>query len=89
MGVVIVVDVLKVVIAEGCREASKSSLISIKQKASPSRVLGPPVSSPTSSWLALVTEYLVVLVVVDIIIIAIVVEVDVQTEVVSEPLEPK
>ena len=63
--------------------------MSVEQKTSPSEVSGHLVFSPSSSWLALVTEYLVVLVVVDIIIIAIVVEVDVQTEVVSEPLEPK
>jgi hypothetical protein len=72
MGVVIVVDVLEVVIAQGCHEASKSSLMSVKKKTSPSGVLGPLVCSPSSSWLALVTEYLVVHVVVDLVIVAIV-----------------
>ena len=77
MGVVIVVDVLEVVIAKGFHGSSKSSLMSIEQKASPSIVLGPLVCSLSFSWLALVTEYLVVLVVVDVVIVAVVVEVDI------------
>jgi hypothetical protein len=81
MGVVVVVNV---VVAEGCREANKSSLMSVGQKTSPSRVLGPPVCSLSSSWLALVTKSLVVLVIVDIVIVA---EVDVRTKVIGEPLE--
>ena len=67
MGVVVVVDVLKVVTAKGCREASKSSLMSVEQKTSPSRVSGPLVCSPSSSWLSLVIEYSVVHVVVDLV----------------------
>ena len=71
MGVVIIVDVFKVVIAKVCGEVSKSSLMSIKQNTSPSRVSGPPICYPSSSWLALVTKYLVVHVVVDLDIVAI------------------
>jgi hypothetical protein len=81
MGVVVVVNV---VVAEGCREAAKSSLMSVGQKTSPSRVLGPLVCSLSSSWLALVTKSLVVLVIVDIVIVA---KVDVRTKVIGEPLE--
>jgi hypothetical protein len=83
MGVVNVVDV---VVAEGCCEATKSSPMSVGQKTSPSRVLGPPVCSLSSSWLALVTKSLVVLVVVDIVIVAIVAEVDVRTKVIDDLL---
>jgi hypothetical protein len=84
MGIVIVVDV---VVAEGYREAAKSSHMSVGQKTSPSWVLGPPVCSLSSSWLVLVTKSLVVLVVVDIVVVAIVAEVDVRTKVIDEPLE--
>ena len=88
MGVVVIVDVVKVVIVEGCREASKSSLMSIGQKTS-YRVPGPPICSVCSFWLAIMTESSVVLVVVDIVTVAIVAKVDVETEVVTEPVEPK
>lgn len=53
MHFVIVVNVVEVVIAEGCREASISSLTSVGQKNSPTRVASPPVFSPSPSWLAL------------------------------------
>jgi hypothetical protein len=74
MGLVIVVDV---VIAEGCCEASKSSLTCVGQKILPSGVVGPLVCSHSPSWLALVTKSLVVLGVVDLVVVAIVVEVGV------------
>ena len=89
MRVVIIVDVVEVVIHEGCCEASKSSLIIIKQNTSPSKVLGLPICSLSSSWPMIVTGSLVLLVVVVIVIVAIVAGVDVPTEVVGEPLEPK
>jgi hypothetical protein len=41
--VVVVVDVVKVVMAEGCLEASKSYLACLEQKSLPSRVASPPV----------------------------------------------
>ena len=74
MGVVIIVDV---VVAKGCCEASKSFLMSAGQKTSPSGVSSPPVCSPSSSWMVLVTKSSVVLVLVDIVVVAIVAEVDV------------
>jgi hypothetical protein len=82
-------DEVVVIIVKGCCEASKSSLMSIGQKTSPFGVSGPPVCTPSSSWLALVTESSVVLVAVDVVIIALVAKVDVRTKVVGEPLEPK
>ena len=57
--------------SEGFHEASKSSLMSIKQKTSPSGVSGPLVFSPSSSWLVLVTKYSVVHVAVDLVIVVI------------------
>lgn len=89
MDIVVVVRVVKVVIAEGCREAYKFSLMSTGQKTSPSRVAGPPVSSPSPPWLALVIESSVLLGVVDVVVVVIIAEVDVRTKVVGEPLELK
>ena len=89
MGVVVIVDVLKVVIAEGSREASKSSLTSAGHKTSPSRVDGPLVCSRSPSWLALAIEPLVMLGVVNMVVVVVVAEVDVRTKDDNEPLEPK
>ena len=85
MGVVVIVDVLKVVIAEGCHEASKSSLTCAAQKTSPSRVVSPLVCSPSPSWMVLVIEYLVMLGVVNVVIVAIVAEVDAQPKLSVSP----
>lgn len=47
MGVVVIVDVIKIVVVEGYHEASKSSLTCDVQKTSPSGVAGPPLCSPS------------------------------------------
>jgi len=92
-GVVIiveVVDVIEVLIAKGCREASKSSLMSAEQNTSPfSGVAGPPLCYPSPFWLALMTDSSVMLGVVGVVILVVVAEVDILAEVVDEPLELK
>ena len=85
MDVVFVVEVVDVVVAKGCCEAPKSSLTSVGQKTSPSRVTGPLVCSPSPSCLALMTECLVMLGVVDVVIVVIVAEVDVQPKLSVSP----
>lgn len=87
-GVVIIVEVVEVLIAKGCREASKSSLMSAEQKASPfGRVVGPPLCYPSPFWLALMTNSSIMLGVVGVVILVVVV--DVRAKVVDEPLELK
>jgi hypothetical protein len=51
--------------------------MSVGQKTSPFGVSGPLVYSPSSSWMALVTESSVVLVAIDVVVVALVAEVDV------------
>jgi hypothetical protein len=87
-----VVEVVEVVIAKlkvvevFISKASKSSLMSTRQKASPSRVADPLVCSPSPSWSVLMSESKLTLGAVDVVIV---VEVDVRTEVANEPLESK
>ena len=69
MDVVVMVGVVKVVVAEGCYEASKSSLTSIGKKTSRPRVVGPLVCSPSPSWPTLVIESSVTLGVVHIVVL--------------------
>ena len=80
------VEVVDVVEVEGCYEASKSFLISDGQNTSPSGVVVPLVCLPSPSWPTLMIKSSATLGLVD---IAVVVEVDVQTLVVSGPLEAK
>lgn len=81
-----VVEVVNVVIAEGCYEASKSSLISDGQNISPFVVDGPLVCSPCPTWPTLMIESSVTLGVVHIVVL---VKVGVQAKVVDEPLQRK
>jgi hypothetical protein len=78
-----VVEVVEIVIAKlkvvevFVSEASKSSLMSTRQKASPFGVADPLVCSPSPSWPVLMSESKVMLGVVDVVIV---VEVDVRTK---------
>jgi hypothetical protein len=73
-----VVNVVEIVMAEGCCDASKSLLMSTGQKTSSFEVTGPSVCSPSPYWLVIMTESTFALGVANIVIAG---EVDVHTEI--------